>query len=247
MAVSLDTVSARRPRPWPPFSGPAPAMPPESRLEMPTQSLRRWSRARGAQAASPAISTGPVARAPLRVRRRARADRLRRLRDVPGRVGEPHDRPAVAPARALHDQLLVDRARLHERAPRLLPCSCAGRAPPRRCPPRSQSRTAIVMPVYNELTARTFAALEAIRESVEATGLGRAFRLFHPLRFRPTRTPGSRRSAPSSRCASASARNRGSTTGTGPRTITARPATSPISSPAGAGTTSTCSCSTPTA
>ncbi len=43
---------------------------------------------------------------------------------------------------------------------------------------RLASRTAIVMPVYNELTARTFAALEAIRESVEATGHGAAFDYF---------------------------------------------------------------------
>ena len=40
------------------------------------------------------------------------------------------------------------------------------------------ARTVIVMPVYNELTARTFAAVEAIRASVEATGEGRAFDYF---------------------------------------------------------------------
>ena len=34
------------------------------------------------------------------------------------------------------------------------------------------------MPVYNEQTARTFAALEAIHESVEATGLGAHFDYF---------------------------------------------------------------------
>jgi membrane glycosyltransferase len=39
-------------------------------------------------------------------------------------------------------------------------------------------RTAVVMPVYNEQTARTFAAVEAIRESIEATGLGRHFDYF---------------------------------------------------------------------
>jgi membrane glycosyltransferase len=49
-------------------------------------------------------------------------------------------------------------------------------APP---PPSSlKHRTAIVMPVYNELTASTFAALEAIYESVEATGLGQHFDYF---------------------------------------------------------------------
>jgi membrane glycosyltransferase len=45
-------------------------------------------------------------------------------------------------------------------------------------PTRLASRTAVVMPVYNEETARTFAALEAIRESVEATGLGHHFDYF---------------------------------------------------------------------
>lgn len=47
--------------------------------------------------------------------------------------------------------------------------------------PRATSlnaRTAIIMPVYNELTSRTFAALAAIRESVEATGLGASFDYF---------------------------------------------------------------------
>ncbi|KMO41698.1 glucosyltransferase [Methylobacterium variabile] len=37
------------------------------------------------------------------------------------------------------------------------------------------TRTAVVMPVYNEATARTFAAVEAIRASIEETGEGAAF------------------------------------------------------------------------
>src|SRR5918998_1429423 len=41
-----------------------------------------------------------------------------------------------------------------------------------------QHKTAIVMPVYNEQTDRTFAALEAIYESVHATGLGDSFDYF---------------------------------------------------------------------
>ncbi|MBV9076695.1 MAG: glucans biosynthesis glucosyltransferase MdoH, partial [Methylobacteriaceae bacterium] len=41
-----------------------------------------------------------------------------------------------------------------------------------------RTRTAIVMPVYNEQTARTFSAVQAIRESVDATGQGRAFDYF---------------------------------------------------------------------
>jgi membrane glycosyltransferase len=41
-----------------------------------------------------------------------------------------------------------------------------------------RTKTVIVMPVYNESTARTFAAVAAIRESVEATGLGAHFDYF---------------------------------------------------------------------
>ncbi len=43
---------------------------------------------------------------------------------------------------------------------------------------RLATRTAVLMPVYNESTARTFAAVEAIRSSVEATGQGAAFDWF---------------------------------------------------------------------
>jgi membrane glycosyltransferase len=49
---------------------------------------------------------------------------------------------------------------------------------PTPLPASLESRTAIVMPVYNEQTDRTFAALEAIFESVEATGLGAHFDYF---------------------------------------------------------------------
>jgi membrane glycosyltransferase len=45
-------------------------------------------------------------------------------------------------------------------------------------PSALNSRTAVVMPVYNEQTDRTFAAVEAIHESIEATGFGDAFDYF---------------------------------------------------------------------
>lgn len=41
-----------------------------------------------------------------------------------------------------------------------------------------QHRTVVVMPIYNESSSRTFAAVAAIRESVEATGLGDHFDYF---------------------------------------------------------------------
>ncbi|MBE7243439.1 MAG: glucan biosynthesis glucosyltransferase H, partial [Actinomycetospora chiangmaiensis] len=50
-------------------------------------------------------------------------------------------------------------------------------APP-PAPTALAGRTAVLMPVYNEATARTFAGLEAMHESVEATGLGAAFDWF---------------------------------------------------------------------
>ncbi|MCE4224894.1 glucans biosynthesis glucosyltransferase MdoH [Methylobacterium sp. C25] len=45
-------------------------------------------------------------------------------------------------------------------------------------PATLSGRTAVVMPVYNEATARTFAAVQAMREEVEATGLGSHFDWF---------------------------------------------------------------------
>lgn len=52
----------------------------------------------------------------------------------------------------------------------------------RPAPPPAPSalggRTAVLMPVYNEATARTFAGLEAMHESVAATGLGAHFDWF---------------------------------------------------------------------
>lgn len=45
-------------------------------------------------------------------------------------------------------------------------------------PAALRTRTAVLMPVYNEATARTFAGIEAMREAVEATGLGGHFDWF---------------------------------------------------------------------
>ena len=49
---------------------------------------------------------------------------------------------------------------------------------PAPLPATPTSRTAIVMPVYNEGSARVFAGLQAMHEAVEATGLGRHFDWF---------------------------------------------------------------------
>jgi membrane glycosyltransferase len=45
-------------------------------------------------------------------------------------------------------------------------------------PDRLTTRTAVVMPIYNEAPSRVFAAVEAIRADLEATGLGSAFDYF---------------------------------------------------------------------
>jgi membrane glycosyltransferase len=51
----------------------------------------------------------------------------------------------------------------------------------RRLPPLPTalaSKTAVLMPIYNEAPSRVFASMQAIIESVEATGLGRSFDFF---------------------------------------------------------------------
>lgn len=50
--------------------------------------------------------------------------------------------------------------------------------PSTREPTALSSRTAVLMPVYNEATARTFAGVEAMHEAVAATGLGKHFDWF---------------------------------------------------------------------
>ena len=89
-----------------------------------------------------------------------------------------------------------------------------GRRPPPAPPPSSRARTAVVMPVYNEATARVFASLQAMNEEIGATGLDAIISTSSSSPTPPSRTPGSPRSAPSTRCASGWARRRASATGT---------------------------------
>ncbi len=49
---------------------------------------------------------------------------------------------------------------------------------PPALPGELKARTAVVMPIYNEAPARVFAAVQAIYEDVQATGLGSAFEWF---------------------------------------------------------------------
>src|SRR5215211_3895838 len=174
MVVSLDTVIAPEanvaalPRP-------APAMPPEKRLDMPTQSLRHWS---------PVQTRGPVSshRPPWLIRLVVFGGAL-----VLTAYGAYEMYQVVSVSRTTVLQwlllalftinfswiavaftsALVGFVVLLKRSRRPAPLPAA-----------LDGRTAVVMPVYNEQTARTFAAVEAIRESVERTGLGPAFDYF---------------------------------------------------------------------
>ena len=121
------------------------------------------------------------------------------------------------------------------------------RRPPSVAPSQLSARTAVVMPIYNEAPSRVFAALQAIFEDVETTGLGENFDWFF---LSDTTNPdiwiaeerafiGIRRRL--------GALARACSIGGAKRTRAARPAISPISSRAGAAPMRIWSCSTPTA
>ena len=97
-------------------------------------------------------------------------------------------------------------------------------------PEALSTRTAIVMPIYNESPERVFAAVEAMYEEIEATGLGRAFEWFF---LSDTTNPdvfvAEEQAFPQDARAPCGPQAKRSGTGTGRRTPRARPATSPIS------------------
>ncbi len=179
MAVSLDALRRVEVAPDPPPApaAPPPAMPAERPLAMPVQSLSRWSAAEERPFSAPQL---------YRVPRLARAFVFGGAALLTA-YGAYEMYMVVSVTRPTFLQWLllalftvnfswialaftsavlgfVDLVR----RPRALP-------PP---PKTLASRTAVVMPVYNEATARTFAALAAIRESIEATGLGDRFDYF---------------------------------------------------------------------
>ncbi len=173
MALSVDALRpieiARLPA-----ASPAPAMPPESRLEMPVQSLSRWSAQDGRRLAA----SDPY-----------RAPWLARLFVFGGAAAL-----TAYGAREMYEVVSVSRTTVLQYVLLLLftlNFSWIALAftsgllgflvllrKPRPLPPLPddlRTRTAVVMPVYNKSTARTFAALEAMREEIEATGLGDHF------------------------------------------------------------------------
>jgi membrane glycosyltransferase len=176
MALSLDTIETTDPA-VAALQRPESAMPPESRLDMPTQSLRRWSRSAERRLVAPHLYKTPwLARffvfggalaltaygayEMYQVVSVSRTTILQWLLLLLFTLNFSWIALAFTSA-LLGFAVLLRRGRAAEPLPASL-----------------QGRTAVVMPVYNESTARTFAALEAIRESIEATGLGRHFDYF---------------------------------------------------------------------
>ena len=177
MALSLDALTTEELRSVDHPRHHQPGLPAESRLPMPTQSLSRWSMAETQTFSHPAPRTPYLARAFV--------------------FGGAALLTAYG-AREMYEVVSVSRTTLLQYGLfalftlnfswiALAFTSAVlgffailfgiGRQAPKAVT-RLTARTAIVMPVYNELTARTFAAVEAIRDSVEATGHGAAFDYF---------------------------------------------------------------------
>jgi membrane glycosyltransferase len=175
MALSLDTLG--------PESNAAgrqrrePILPPEKRLEMPTQHLRRWSASQERESVQrhPRLGTwlarlfvfgGGLLLTAYGTYEMYQVVSVSRTTILQWALVALFTVNFSWIAIAFTSALLGFLALL--RKPRLAPG-----------PPASLSnRTAIVMPVYNEQTSRTYAALEAIYEEVEATGLGAHFDYF---------------------------------------------------------------------
>ena len=135
----------------------------------------------GAQAGSRPDRTPPVLARAVRVRRRrSRSPAYGALRDVQGRVGRRHHAARMGAGRAVRRQLLLDRARLHERASSASSGCCSRPSLPPSAPRLSaRGATAVVMPIYNEATARGFAAHAGdLRGRRRRTGSGADFDFF---------------------------------------------------------------------
>ena len=177
----MDVVTAARPeaaaRPIPDAAVvDAPATPPENRLIMPVQSFRSWQASERRRPTAPAQWTTPW---------------LKRLFVFGGALlltgygaWEMYNVVSVSSTTSLQYALLVlftvnfswialaFTSALLGFFGLLFGKGLTGRVE------SLQHHTVVVMPIYNESTARTFAALAAIRESVEATGLGAHFDYF---------------------------------------------------------------------
>ncbi len=204
-----------------------PAMPPEQRLAMPTQSFERWSKAE----------------------RRSFLDRRTRLSTWAARfvvfgggagltalgIWQMYLVVAVGGVTILEWPLLVLFALNFSWIALAFSSAVVGfvsllRGIPDHmtAPQTLRERTAVIMPIYNEAPSRVFGSVAAIIEEVRATGLIAHFDFF----FLSDTTDADvwvAEERASSRCATNCRTTSISTTATGSRTPRARPATSPIS------------------
>ena len=166
------------PAPAPPQArGPQPATPPEQRLDMPVQSLRRWSRTQRRSLAAPHLHVTPW---------------FWRLFIFGGGIAitvwgatEMYRVVNVTGVTALQWALLVFFVLNFSWIALAFTSGVAGflsllvRPTPRlHRPPALRERTAVIMPIYNEAPSRVFGAMEAIAEDVLSTGLGEHFDFF---------------------------------------------------------------------
>ena len=158
------------------YPAPIEATPPENRLDMPVQSFRRWNASEGRKRAAPQAWRTPW---------------LARIFVFGGAwaltaygAWEMYHVVSVSRTTFLQYVLLVlftvnfSWIALAFTSAILGFCALLFRLVKS---PRAETltqKTVVVMPIYNESTARTFAAVAAIRESIEATGLGAHFDYF---------------------------------------------------------------------
>src|SRR5215210_5071211 len=175
MALPLDALKPAHM----PMAAPSrePGMPPEHRLDMPVQSLAHWSKSEERPLAAP---------------ERARAPWLARAFVFGGAAlltaygaYEMYQVVSVSRTTALQWVLLALFTLNFSWIALAFTSGLLGflalvvrrnRLP--LLPEALGARTTVLMPVYNESTARTFAGLQAIRESVDATGHGAQFDYF---------------------------------------------------------------------
>src|SRR5271156_6937724 len=158
-------------------ASPTPAMPREAPLAMPVQSLRRFSRSERRAWADPA---------------RARTPWLERLFVFGGALAltaygerEMYGVVEVGVITPLEWALVTLFVLTFSWICLAFTSSVLGfgwlvfRAPrPAPLPGALTVKTAVVMPIYNEAPARVFAAMQAIYEDIEGTGLGDSFDYF---------------------------------------------------------------------
>ncbi len=181
MTASTLSPDAPAQAPPPPQAAPpaprpfAPAMPPEAPLPMPVQDLERWD---------PAAGHRPAARHPRPWLARAFVFGGAALLTAYGAM-QMYEVVAVSGGTTALQYVLLALFTLNFSWIALAFTGAIlgflvllrGLKTP-ALPERLSARTAVVMPVYNEATARTFAGVEAMRAEIDATGHGAAFDYF---------------------------------------------------------------------